>query len=115
MEGGRGIEMLRELATKFNPMDANSTCILLSELESLKLQDHQDLGVYFGSMLDIAKKLGWHGQNVTDEYLVHLAMSQLGKESRYKSDIEMLQLSQAANQNSFATVDELMQSLFLFR
>jgi hypothetical protein len=112
MEGGRGIEMLRELATKFNPMDANSTRILLGELESLKLQDHQDLGVYFGSMLDIAKKLGWHGQSVTDEYLVHLAMSQLGKESRYKSDIEMLQLSQAANQNSFATVDELMQSLF---
>ena len=57
MEGGAGIEMFHLLASKFNPMDANSVSQTINKLQDLKLDDSQDLSVYFDSILDYNMQL----------------------------------------------------------
>ena len=80
-------------------------------MESLLLDDSQDLGKLLDTQDDINTQWGWAGQNVAQEYLVHLALSQLGK-SRYKKQIEALNISNAASGSSFSSIEEFKQGLF---
>ena len=90
MEGGRRIEMLHLLASKFNPMDANSVSQTINKLHDLKLDDSQDLSVYFDSLLDYNMQLSWVKQDMSDKMLLWFAQKQL-KASCYKADVESLE------------------------
>ena len=106
MEGGRGIEILYLLASKFNPMDANSVSQTINKLHDLKLDDSQDLSVNFDSLLDYNMQLSWVKQDMSDEMLLWFAQKQL-KASRYKMDVESLEMSHAAASTSFTSLNDL--------
>ena len=46
-------------------MDANAICSLHSKLESLTIDDSQDLGEFLDNQDDINTQLGWAGQNIS--------------------------------------------------
>ena len=110
MEGGRGIDMLHLLASKFNPMDANSVSQTINKLHDLKLDDSQDLSVYFDSLLEYNMQLSWVKQDMSDEMLLWFAQKQL-KTSRYKTDVESLEMSHAAASTSLTSLNDLQIGL----
>jgi len=76
MAGGRGIEMLHLLASKFNPMDATAISQTITKLTDLKLEAHEDLMTYFDHLDDYNTQLSWVNQSMSDEVLLVLAQKQ---------------------------------------
>jgi hypothetical protein len=108
--GGRGIEMIRALADKFNPLDAGAVQSIMSTMQNLTLLDTEDLSVFKDKLENLNLQLTWVGQGMSDSDLVYLAQLQL-KTFRYKSDIEALQISNTAAGNSFHSLSDLYLGL----
>jgi len=110
LEGGRGIEMVKALVNKFHPMDNRAIQNIISSMQSLSLGDLEDLSVYRDKLENFNLQLSWVSQEMSPLFLVYLAQSQLGK-SRYKADIEALQMSHTASGTSFTSLDDLCNGL----
>jgi hypothetical protein len=102
LEGGRGIEMLKAQVNKFHPLDNNAIQNIISSMQNLVLLDTEDLSSYKDKLENYNLQLSWVGQEMSSSFLVHLAQTQLGK-SRYKNDIEALQMSHTAAGTSFTS------------
>jgi hypothetical protein len=110
LEGGKGIEMVKRLVDKFHPMDDRAIQAIISSMQSLVLADTEDLSSYRDKLENYNLQLSWVGQEMSLSFLVYLAQSQLSK-SRYKTDIELLQMSHTASGTSFKSLDDLCQGL----
>jgi hypothetical protein len=110
LEGGRGIEMVRALVNKFHPLDDNAIQNIISSMQTLTLLDTEDLNIYRDKLENYNLQLSWVGQDMSPSFLVHLAQTQLGK-SRYKNDIEVLQMSHTASGTSFKSLADLCDGL----
>jgi hypothetical protein len=110
LEGGRGIEMIRALVNKFHLLDNNAIQNIISLMQNLVLLDTEDLSTYKDKHDNYNLQLSWVGQEMSPSFLIHLAQTQLGK-SRYKHDIEALQMSHSASGTSFTSLADLCQGL----
>lgn len=110
MEGGRGIEMLHALVNKFHRLDNRAIQNIINSMQTLQLQDYKDLSVYRDKLENFNLQLSLVGQKMSSSFLIFLAQSQLAK-SRYKKDIEALQLSHTASGTSFIFLDDLCHGL----
>ncbi len=81
--GDRGVEMVRTLADKFNPLDAGAVQSIMATVQNLTLLDTEDLSTYKDKLENYNLQLAWVGQGMSDSHLVYLAQLQL-KKSRYK-------------------------------
>jgi hypothetical protein len=79
-------------------------------MQTLVLLDTEDLSVYKDKLENYNLQLSWGGQEMSPSILVHLAQTQLGK-SRYKTDIEALQMSHTASGTSFTSLTDLCDGL----
>ncbi len=77
LRGGRGIEMIKALVDKFHPLDNGAIQSIMSSLQSLQLQDNEDLSTYKDKMDNLNMQLSWVGQGMPESYLIHLAQVQL--------------------------------------
>jgi hypothetical protein len=82
LEGGRGIEMIQALVSKFHPLDDGAIQQIISSMQNLELLDSEDLNTYKDKLENFNLQLSWVGQEMSPSFLVFLAQSQLGK-SRY--------------------------------
>jgi hypothetical protein len=110
LEGGHGIEMVKALVNKFHPMDNNAIQNIISSMQALVLLDTEDLSVYRDKLENYNLQLSWVNQDMSPSFLVHLAQTQLRK-SRYKDDIEALQMSHTASGTSFMSLADLCDGL----
>jgi len=107
--GGRGIEMIKALMDKYNPLDNGAIQSIMATMQNLQLHDSDDLSKYKDKLDNLNLQLSWVGQGMLESYLIHLAQSQL-KTSRYGKDIEALQISNTASGTSFNSLHELPSS-----
>jgi hypothetical protein len=110
LEGGHGIEMIKALVNKFHPLDDNAIQNIITSMQALVLLDTEDLSVYRDKLENYNLQLSWVNQDMSPSFLVHLAQTQLGK-SRYKNDIEALQMSHTAAGTSFTSLADLCDGL----
>ncbi len=102
MEEGRGIEMLRLLASTFNPLDAEAIREIIKQITTYELTDTQDLSTYFTALTDWNSQLSWVGQSFPMAFLVQVATTQLAK-SRFAKSLESLQFFHTASKTSFTS------------
>jgi len=98
--GGRGIEMIKALMDKYNPLDNGAIQSIMATMQNLQLHDSDDLSKYKDKLDNLNLQLSWVGQGMLESYLIHLAQSQL-KTSRY---------SNTASGTSFNSLHELPSS-----
>jgi len=110
MEGGRGIEMLRLLASTFNPLDDEAIREIIKKINAHVLDDSQDLSSYFDAITDWNAQLSWVGQSFPVTYLIQLAVSQLSK-SRFAKQLESLQFFHTAAKTSFTSLNDIKEGL----
>jgi hypothetical protein len=102
--------MIRAWVNKFHPLDDNAIQHIISSMQTFTLLDTKDLSIYHDKLENYNLQLSWVGQNMSPSFLVHLAQTQLGK-SRYKNDIEALQMSHTTSGTSFKTLADLCDGL----
>jgi hypothetical protein len=107
---GTDVEMLHALVNIFHCLDNRAIQNIITLMQTLQLQDYEDLNVYRDKLENFNLQLSWVGQEMSSSFLVFLAQSQLAK-SHYKKDIEALQLSHTASGTSFTSLDDLCQGL----
>jgi len=110
MEGGRGIEMLRLLASTFNPLDDEAIREIIKNVNAHVLADLEDLSSYFDAIMDWNAQLSWVGQSFPTAYLIQLAVSQLSK-SRFAKMLESLQFFHTAAKTSFTSLLDIKEGL----
>jgi hypothetical protein len=110
MEGGRGIEMVHLLAATFNPMDSNKRRSLLLKLISVTLPKDMELLELINLLKDTNMQLSWCGTGMPEDLLVDIAMYHL-ESSRYKRDVDQLQISHTATGSGYNTLDALYDAL----
>jgi hypothetical protein len=110
MEGGRGIEMFRLLASTFNPLDDEAVREIIKNINTHVLEDSQDLSSYFDAITDWNAQLSWVGQSFPVTYLIQLAVSQLSK-SRFAKQLESLQFFHTAAKTSFTSLYDIKEGL----
>jgi hypothetical protein len=91
-------------------MDNNAIQNIISSMQALVLLDTEDLSVYRDKLENYNLQLSWVNQDMSSSFLVHLAQTQLSK-SRYKHDIEALQISHTASGTSFTSLADLCDGL----
>jgi hypothetical protein len=79
MEGGWGIEMLHALVNKYHRLDNRAIQNIINAMQTLQLQDYEDLSVYHDKLENYNLQLSWVGQEMSSSFLVFLAQSQLAK------------------------------------
>jgi len=102
--------MIRALVSKFNPLDEGAVQALMLLIQSLELLDTEDLCVYHDKLENLHLQLSWVGQGMSESHIVYLAQTHL-KKSRYKKDIDALQISNTASGVTFGLLHELCTGL----
>jgi hypothetical protein len=102
--------MIHALVNKFNPLDEDAVQSLMSSIQTLELLDMEDLSIYHDKHENFNLQLLWVGQDMKEFHIVYLAQTQI-KKSRYKKDIEALQISNIAFGVTFGSLHELCTGL----